>query len=126
MKAWQWLAAALLGAVAAAGCGPAGAQDEKAVFEHGVLEWIRYKSAKEDQERYSWATAAEETQRDTAAGLFGVLGVGADPKASAADRMCLVDHLSNGGWQLVTRTDVAYTDAGGSAIAERYLFRRRR
>ena len=126
MKRWQGLAAAVLVAAGAAGCGAAAAQEEKATIEHGVLEWVRYHSAKEDRERYSWATAAEEVQRDTAAAFFGALGVKADQRRSAADRVCVLDHLATAGWELVNRTDVGYADAGGSAIAERYVLRRRR
>jgi len=127
MKAWHGMAAAaVLLAAAGTGCGPAEAQQEKVVFEHGVLEWIEYRSAKEEQERYSWATAADEVQRNTAGGIFGVLGIQADQQGSAADRMCILDHLSKGGWLLVNRTDVTFTDAGGSAIGERYLLRRPR
>jgi hypothetical protein len=118
-------AAALLAALAGMGCGAASAQ-EKAVWEHGVLEWVRYESATEHRERFSWATAAEEIQRDTAAAFFGAIGIEADQRGSAADRVCALDHLSRKGWLLVNRTDIAYTDAGGSAIAERYVLRRRR
>ena len=118
-------AAALLIALVAAGCGAAEAQ-EKAVWEHGVLEWIRYESAKEQRERFSWATAVEEVHRETAGAFFGAIGVAADQKGSSADRLVALDHLAASGWQLVNRTDIAYTDAGGSAIAERYVLRRRR
>ena len=116
MKRWQGLAAAILVAVGGAGCGAAAAQEEKATIEHGVLEWVRYHSAKEDRERYSWATAEEEVQTRSAA----------DRRWSAADRVCVLDHLATAGWELVNRTDVGYADAGGSAIAERYVLRRRR
>jgi len=119
------LFAALLCALAGMGCGAAEAQ-EKVVWEHGVLEWIRWESATEHRERYSWATAAEEIQRDSALGLFGAIGLEADQKGSAADRMCALDFLSKSGWILVNRTDVTFTNAGGSAIAERYMLRRRR
>ncbi len=126
MKRRQGSAAALLIALGAAGCGAAAAQEEKVFFVHGVLEWIRYHSATEDRERYSWATAAEEIQRDTAVAFFGALGVEAVQRRSAADRLCVLDWLAAAGWELVNRSDVAYVDAGGSAIAERYALRRRR
>jgi hypothetical protein len=131
MKRWQSVLAVALLAALVAGCGAAAAQEQeqtadKARFEHGVLEWIQYRSAKEDKERYSWTTAVEEIQRETAVAFFGALGVGADQKRSAADRVSVLDHLAAAGWELVNRTDVAYTDAGGSAIAERYALRRRR
>lgn len=127
MKPWHGMAAAsIVLALAGTGCGPVEAQEAKPVFEHGVLEWVHYRSGKEEQERYSWATAVEEEQRDTAAGIYGVLGIETDQRHSAADRMYVLDFLSKQGWQLVNRTDVTYTDAGGSAIAERYMLRRRR
>lgn len=116
-------AAALL--LALAGCGAASAQD-KVAWEHGVLEWVRYESATEGRERFSWATAAEEIHRESAAAFFGAIGVAADQRGSAADRLCALDHLSRAGWLLVNRTDIAYTDVRGSAIAERYVLRRRR
>ncbi|HEX5137741.1 MAG TPA: hypothetical protein VFY93_12255 [Planctomycetota bacterium] len=119
------LVAALLAAVAGIGCGAAEAQ-EKVVWEHGVLEWIRWESAKEHRERFSWATAAEEIQRDSALGLFGAIGLQADQRGSSADRLSILDFLSKGGWVLVNRTDVTFTNAGGSAIAEHYMLRRRR
>jgi hypothetical protein len=120
------LVAASLLALAAAGCGPAAAQEKPGPFEHGVFEWIHTRGAKEDQERYSWATAADEIQRDTVAAFFSALGITADLQRSPADRVRVLDHLTAGGWQVVNRTDVAYADAGGTAIAERYLLRRRR
>ncbi len=126
MRRWQRLVTPVLVAAGAAGCGAAAAQEEKAALEHGVLEWIHYSSAKEERERYSWATAVEEIQRDTAAAFFGALGVAADQRRSAADRVRVLDHLAATGWELVNRTDVGYADAGGSAIAERYVLRRRR
>jgi hypothetical protein len=119
------MAAALLAALAGSGCGAASAQD-KVVWEHGVLEWVRYESATEGRERFSWATAAEEIQRDTATAFFGAIGAKADQRGTSADRLSALDHLSGAGWLLVNRTDIAYTDAGGSAIAERYVLRRRR
>jgi hypothetical protein len=126
MKApWQRVAALLL-VIAASGCGAAAAQERHAVFEHGVLEWIRFRDAKEERERYSWTTAAEQIERDTAAGFFGALGVTATLQRSSADRVRVLDHLAAGGWLLVNRTDVAHADAGGTAIAERYVLRRRR
>ena len=126
MKRWQGCFVAALIAAGASGCGAAAAQERKPVVEHGVLEWIHYRSATEERERYSWATAAEEIQRDTAGAFFGAVGVTGDIRRSAADRLCVLDHLAAAGWDLVNRTDVAYADAGGSAIAERYLLRRRR
>jgi hypothetical protein len=126
MKPWQGIVAALMAALAA-GCGAAAAEEgRKAAFEHGVLEWIQYHSAKEDRERFAWTTAAEEIHRDTAVAFFGALGVEANQRRSSADRVCVLDHLAASGWELVNRTDIAYTDAGGSAIAERYALRRRR
>jgi hypothetical protein len=125
MNCRQGFLAALVAALAG-GCGAAAAQEQKVGFEHGVLEWIQYRTAKEDRERYSWATAAEEIQRDTAVAFFGALGVEADQRRSAADRLSVLDHLARAGWEVVNRTDVAYADAGGSAFAERYALRRRR
>jgi hypothetical protein len=126
MKRWQGFVVAALVAAGAAGCGAAAAQEEKASFEHGILEWILYRSAKEEKERYSWATADEEVQRDSAGAFFTALGISADQRRSAADRLRALDHLSAAGWDLVNRTDVSYVDAGGSGIAERYVLRRRR
>lgn len=111
--------------VALAGCDAASAQ-EKVAWEHGVLEWVRYESATEGRERFSWATSAEEIQRESAAAFFGAIGIEADQRGSAADRLVALDHLSRAGWLLVNRTDIAYTDVRGSAIAERYVLRRRR
>jgi hypothetical protein len=119
------IAAALLASLACTGCGDAAAQ-ERVAWEHGVLEWVRYESATEGRERFSWATAREEVHRDTAAAFFGAIGLEADQRGNAADRVSALDHLSRAGWLLVNRTDIAYTDAGGSAIAERYVLRRRR
>jgi hypothetical protein len=126
MKRWQRWVAAVLAAVVSAGCGAAAAQERKASYEHGVLEWIHYRAAKEERERYSWATAAEEIERDSAAAFFGALGVAAHQQRTAADRISVLDHLAAAGWELVNRTDVGYADAGGSAFAERYVLRRRR
>jgi hypothetical protein len=124
MRPWHGIAAVLLFALA--GCGAASAQGAAPRVEHGVLEWIRYRSTGEDQERYSWITAKEEIQRDTATAFFAAVGVEASQTHTAADRIAVLDHLSAQGWEVVNRTDVAYADAGGSAIAERYLVRRRR
>ncbi len=126
MKRWQGLAVTALVAAGAAGCGAAAAQEEKASFEHGVFEWILYRSAKEEKERYSWATADEEVQREGAGAFYAALAISAEQRRSAADRVRVLDHLSAAGWDLVNRTDVGYADAGGSAIAERYVLRRRR
>lgn len=126
MRRWQGIVVAVTAAIAA-GCGAAGAEAPKgAAFEHGVLEWIHYRSAREERERYSWTTAADEIQRETAVAFFGALGVTGSQRGSGADRVTVLDHLSAAGWELVNRTDVAYTDVGGSAIAERYALRRRR
>jgi len=119
------LVAAVLAALTGMGCGAAEAQ-EKVVWEHGVLEWIRWESATEHRERFSWATAAEEIQRDSAGGLFSAIGLDADQKSSSADRMCVLDFLSRAGWVLVNRTDATFINAGGSAIVEHFMLRRRR
>jgi len=126
MKRSQGWVAAVLVAVGAPGCGAAAAQEQKASYEHGVLGWIHYRAAKEERERYSWATAAEEIERDSAAGFFGALGVAAHQRRSAADRISVLDHLAAAGWELVDRADVGYADAGGSVFAEHYVLRRRR
>lgn len=126
MRRWQSMTGALLCALAGAGCGQAAAEDANGTWEHGVLEWIRFRSATGEQERYSWTTAADETQRDNAAAFVAALGVGGDLRRSASDRVRVLDHLAAAGWLLVNRTDVAYVDAGSSAIAERYILRRQR
>jgi hypothetical protein len=127
MRPWHGPAFALLFSIVGSGCGGAAAQEQKVVFEHGVFEWVHYRSAaKGDQERYAWTTAAEEIQRDTAGAFFGALGIKADLAGNSADRVRVVDYLAAKGWQILDRTDVGYADAGGSAIAERYLLRRPR
>jgi hypothetical protein len=118
--------AGLLLLIVATGCGAADAQEKPARFEHGVFEWVQHRGAKEEQERISWITAVEEIQRDTVPGFFSALGITADLDRSPADRLRVVDFLAGAGWEVVNRTDVAFADAGGSAIAERYLLRRRR
>jgi hypothetical protein len=121
------VAAGALLLLAAAGCGTADAQEKPAaLWEHGVFEWIQHRGAKEEEERISWITAAEEIQRDSVPAFFSALGITASLDRSPADRLRVIDSLSAAGWEVLNRTDVAFADAGGSAIAERYVLRRRR
>jgi hypothetical protein len=116
-------------ALVTTGCVDAAAEEPaKAAkgYEHGVFEFTILRGVRGDDELARWTTSAEEMDSPSIQELAHRLKVAGGVATSSRLRVRILDRLSEQGWELITRSDVAVAAAAGTGIGERYVLRRKR
>jgi hypothetical protein len=108
------------------GCAEAPAGESPERWEHGVFLYVGITSEKGDQLRYTWATADAELTGHSIGELWTALDIKSANVGEQADRMRILNHLTDQGWELISDSSVGTAIPGGLGVAQRDLFRRRR